>query len=62
MYVPWSDDKSHEMVNFVKYFDSAFIVRIFIHLYNMIFKLTLKSSFESPRNPPLVQEIPLFLE
>ena len=49
MDVPRSDDQSREMVIFIKYFDSAFIVCILNHLYNIVFKYTPKSSFESPR-------------
>ena len=54
MYVSRSDDKSHEMVIFVKYFESTFVVRIFIHLYNMIFKFMPKSSFESKKKQKLL--------
>ena len=52
MYVSRSDEKSHETVIFVKYFDSTFIVGI-LNFYNMIFKFTPKSSLERPRKPPL---------
>ena len=32
MYVPGTDDKTHETVIFIKSFDSAFIVRILMYL------------------------------
>ena len=49
------------MINLMKwlflktFFDLTFIARILNHLYNMIFKFTPKSSFESP-NPYLEQQ------
>ena len=53
MFVPWSDDKSHETIIFIKSLDSSFIVFILKCLHNVIFKFTPRSSFENRTKPLL---------
>ena len=48
IFVPWSDDKSHETIIL-----SNTLIQLLNPLYSMIFKFRLKSSFENQRKPPL---------